>query len=66
MIGLATNTMHMVADIITKDLGAPFVHIADPTAEALLADGFPTVGLLGTRFTMEMPLLPRAPGSARA
>src|ERR1700754_1637179 len=30
VIGLATNTMHVVADIITKDLGAPFVHIADP------------------------------------
>ena len=55
VIGLATNTMHVVADIITKDLGAPFVHIADPTYEALHADGFRTVGLLGTRFTMEMP-----------
>ena len=31
----------------------PFVHIADPTAKALLAGGFSRVGLLGTRFTME-------------
>jgi aspartate racemase len=31
----------------------PFIHIADPTADALLADGIGTVGLLGTRFTME-------------
>ncbi|MGV8833194.1 MAG: aspartate/glutamate racemase family protein [Devosia sp.] len=54
IIGLATNTMHMVADAITRDLDVPFVHIADPTSAALLADGFSTVGLLGTRFTMEM------------
>ena len=54
VIGLATNTMHIVADTITAGLGAPFVHIADPTSDALLADGFDTVGLLGTRFTMEM------------
>ena len=54
VIGLATNTMHVVADAITRDLDVPFVHIADPTSDALLADGFATVGLLGTRFTMEM------------
>lgn len=54
VIGLATNTMHVVADAITADLGVPFIHIGDPTSDALLADGFETVGLLGTRFTMEM------------
>ena len=55
VIGLATNTMHIVADAITAAISVPFVHIADPTADALLADGFGRVGLLGTRFTMEMP-----------
>lgn len=55
VIGLATNTMHIVADAITGRIGVPFVHIADPTADALLADGFSRVGLLGTRFTMEKP-----------
>ena len=55
VIGLATNTMHIVADQITAAIEMPFVHIADPTSDALLADGFETVGLLGTRFTMEMP-----------
>jgi len=54
VIGLATNTMHVVADAITRELSVPFIHIADPTSDALLADGFGTVGLLGTRFTMEM------------
>lgn len=55
LIGLATNTMHIVADRIVADISVPFVHIADPTADALLVDGFTRVGLLGTRFTMEMP-----------
>jgi aspartate racemase len=53
VIGLATNTMHIVADAITANLSVPFVHIGDPTADALLADGMTVVGLLGTRFTME-------------
>ena len=54
VIGLATNTMHIVAEAISAGLDVPFIHIADPTSDALLADGFATVGLLGTRFTMEM------------
>jgi aspartate racemase len=54
VIGLATNTMHVVAHHITDAITVPFIHIADPTSDALLADGFDTVGLLGTRFTMEM------------
>lgn len=53
VIGLATNTMHICAPQIIAALTVPFVHIAAPTAEALLADGIGKVGLLGTRFTME-------------
>ena len=53
IIGLATNTMHICAPQIVAALSVPFIHIATPTAEALLADGIGTVGLLGTRFTME-------------
>ena len=53
VIGLATNTMHICAPQIVAALSVPFVHIAAPTADALLADGINTVGLLGTRFTME-------------
>ena len=55
VIGLATNTMHICAPQIVAALTVPFVHIARPTADALLADGISTVGLLGTRFTMEKP-----------
>jgi len=54
VIGLATNTMHIVAGQVMDGIGIPFIHIADPTAEALTAKGFRQVGLLGTRFTMEM------------
>ncbi|ODT81554.1 MAG: aspartate/glutamate racemase [Pelagibacterium sp. SCN 64-44] len=54
LVGLATNTMHIVADRIAGAIDIPFLHIAEPTSAALLADGFTTVGLLGTRFTMEM------------
>jgi aspartate racemase len=55
VIGLATNTMHICAPRIVAALTVPFVHIATPTADALLADGIEKVGLLGTRFTMEKP-----------
>lgn len=54
MLVLATNTMHIVAPDIEAATQIPFLHIADPTADALIEDGAQTVGLLGTRFTMEM------------
>lgn len=53
VLGLATNTMHIVADVLMDEVDIQFVHIADPTADALRGDGFDTVGLLGTLFTME-------------
>lgn len=53
VLGLATNTMHICYPRITRDLDVPMIHIAAPTADALLADGFGRVGLLGTRFTMQ-------------
>jgi aspartate racemase len=50
---LCTNTMHKVADAVTKRIGIPLLHIADPTAQAIRRAGLRRVGLLGTRFTME-------------
>jgi len=50
---LCTNTMHKVAPAIEAAVDIPLLHIADPTAEAIRAAGVATVGLLGTRFTME-------------
>jgi aspartate racemase len=53
VLGLATNTMHKVVDQITNETTVKFVHIAHPTADAIVQCGFKNVGLLGTRFTME-------------
>ncbi|MDX9954270.1 MAG: aspartate/glutamate racemase family protein [Anaerolineae bacterium] len=53
LIILCTNTMHKVADAIEAQIHSPFLHIADAAAHAIQAAGLHTVGLLGTRFTME-------------
>jgi|DEB0MinimDraft_6_1074348.scaffolds.fasta_scaffold02928_4 aspartate racemase len=53
IIVLCTNTMHRVADAIEAAIGVSFIHIADATADAVRAAGITTVGLLGTRYTME-------------
>ncbi|MFA6445381.1 MAG: aspartate/glutamate racemase family protein [Sterolibacterium sp.] len=50
---LCTNTMHKVAPAIEAAVRIPLLHIADPTAEEIKKAGLSTVGLLGTRFTME-------------
>ncbi|RUO55944.1 aspartate/glutamate racemase family protein [Pseudidiomarina homiensis] len=50
---IGTNTMHKVAPEVQKAVKIPLLHIVDATAEALKADGITTVGLLGTKFTME-------------
>jgi aspartate racemase len=50
---ICTNTMHKLADPVAASVTVPFLHIADPTAEAVLAAGMNCVALLGTRFTME-------------
>ncbi len=54
---LCTNTMHKVAAPIQAATALPFLHIADPTAQAALAAGHLKVGLLGTAFTMEQDFL---------
>jgi aspartate racemase len=50
---ICANTMHRVAPAIEAAAGLPLLHIADATAEAILAAGHRRVGLLGTRYTME-------------
>lgn len=52
-IVLCTNTMHKLTDQITANVKIPFLHIADATAEKIVAAGIKRIGLLGTRFTME-------------
>jgi aspartate racemase len=50
---LCTNTMHKLAPQIEANISIPFLHIADATAARVQAAGIGTIGLLGTRFTME-------------
>lgn len=50
---LCTNTMHKVAPVITYELPVPFIHIADATAQQIVAHGITRIGLLGTKYTME-------------
>ena len=72
---ICTNTMHKVASQVAAAIPIPLVHIAQVTADALEARGITTVGLLGTRYTMEQAfykekleergirvLVPQAPG----
>ena len=54
-IVLATNTMHHVAGDIERAVGIPLIHIVDPTGQALARGGVKRAGLLGTRYTMELP-----------
>ncbi|HSP02508.1 MAG TPA: aspartate/glutamate racemase family protein [Acidimicrobiales bacterium] len=53
LVVLCTNTMHVCAPAIEAAIDVPFLHLADATARAVLAAGVRTVGLLGTRYTME-------------
>jgi len=50
---ICTNTMHLMADEVQSTVDIPLLHIADAAAQAIKAQDIDTVGLLGTRFTME-------------
>jgi aspartate racemase len=50
---IATNTMHLVFDQVQASVNAPLLSLLDAVGEAILARGKKTVGLLGTKFTME-------------
>jgi len=50
---ICTNTMHKVAEGVAKAVNIPLLHIADATAEEIKAENMQTIGLLGTKFTME-------------
>ena len=52
---ITSNTGHKVCDAVAPKIGVPLLHIGDPTADELVADGRKRVALLGTRFTMLEP-----------
>ena len=51
---LCANTMNMYVDELLKHTSLPLIHIADAAAAEIKKQGFSQVGLLGTRWTMEM------------
>jgi aspartate racemase len=53
-IVLCANTMHFIADRLEKEINLPIIHIASATATAIKKQGLKKVGLLGTKFTMEL------------
>ena len=54
---ICTNTMHKLYDTVQNSVAIPLLHIADVTAKALRQDNITTIGLLGTRYTMEQDFL---------
>jgi len=50
---IATNTMHKVVDEVQSEINIPIVSMLDVVAKAILEQGYTTVSLLGTRYTME-------------
>lgn len=53
-IVLCANTAHLFADELQDTVQLPILHIGTETAKAIRKAGFTKVGLLGTKFTMEM------------
>ncbi|MFW0717475.1 aspartate/glutamate racemase family protein [Pedobacter sp. N23S346] len=51
---LCANTAHLFADRLQELVGLPIIHIVEETAKAVNKAGYEKVGLLGTKFTMEM------------
>lgn len=51
---LCANTMHFIADRIQESVDLPLIHIAAETAKEIQKMNIKKVGLLGTKFTMEL------------
>ena len=54
------NTAHIALERPGPELALPGLHIAEVVAERAMLDGRRRVGVLGTRFTMDSTLYPRA------
>jgi aspartate racemase len=53
LLVICANTMHRAAEAITAAVAIPLIHIADAAAAEIRKSRLKTVGLLGTRYTME-------------
>lgn len=50
---ICSNTMHIHAPFLQQHIKTPLLHIADATADEILAKGIKKIGLMGTKLTME-------------
>lgn len=55
---LTANTAHIVFDEVKQRCGLPLISIVEATCERVQTLGFKTVGLFGTRYTMQAPFYP--------
>jgi aspartate racemase len=53
-IALCANTAHLYADRLQEAINMPVIHIVSETAKTVNKKEFKKIGLLGTKFTMEM------------
>jgi aspartate racemase len=51
---ICANTLHQYVDALEAETGLKVFHIADATAKEITGKNLSKIGLLGTRFTMEM------------
>ncbi len=55
VIVLCCNTAYMIAERLEASIDLPIIHIATATAQEINKNGLKKVGMLGTKFTMELP-----------
>lgn len=55
---LTANTPHIIFDELQQRSSLPLISIVEATCEETSARGLKTVGLFGTRFTMQAPFYP--------
>ncbi len=55
---LTANTPHIVFDELKERCSLPLISIVEATCERVQSLGFKTVGLFGTRYTMQAPFYP--------
>ena len=51
---LGANTMHKIADEVQAAIKIPIIHVAEAVAKDIRRHGLRKVGLLGTRYTMQL------------
>ena len=61
---LCANTLHQYVERLNDEVKFPIIHIADATAKEIKSKGLSAIGLLGTKYTMEMDFYTKRLGEA--